>query len=96
MKKYNDVFIVDVQEVEIDQDDKEVLLDTFEHLMQNTSSLVKKAEFDIDEFAWAGQHTKGYTLKMERILREKKLEQWKAIFIKDGNIKMVSIGQLEV
>lgn len=95
MKKYNDVFMVDVQEFNINPNDKDVLLDTFKHLMQNTSSLVKKAEFDIDEFAWAGQKTKGYTLTMERLLREKNLEQWKATFIKDGKTKIISIGQVE-
>ncbi|MBS5834398.1 MAG: hypothetical protein KIC51_04685 [Acetobacter sp.] len=95
MLKHNDVFIIDIQEQNIKAVDKDVLLETFEHLMCNTSSLVKKAEFDIDEFAWAGQQTKGYTLVMERLLREKTIEQWRATFSKDGKVRMVAIGQVE-
>lgn len=95
MLKHNDVFIIDIQEQNIKAVDKDVLLETFEHLMCNTSSLVKKAELDIDEFAWAGQQTKGYTLVMERLLREKTIEQWRATFSKDGKVRMVAIGQVE-
>lgn len=95
MLKHNDVFIIDIQEQNIKAVDKDVLLETFEHLMCNTSSLVKKAEFDIDEFAWAGQQTKGYTLVMERLLREKTIEQWRATFSKEGKVRMVAIGQVE-
>lgn len=95
MLKHNDVFIIDIQEQNIKAVDKDVLLETFEHLMCHTSSLVKKAEFDIDEFAWAGQQTKGYTLVMERLLREKTIEQWRATFSKDGKVRMVAIGQVE-
>lgn len=95
MLKHNDVFIIDIQEQNIKAVDKDVLLETFEHLMCNTSSLVKKAEFDIDEFAWAGQQIKGYTLVMERLLREKTIEQWLATFSKDGKVRMVAIGQVE-
>ncbi len=95
MLKYNDVCIIDVQEYGIKTKDKDILLETFETLMCKTSSLVKKAEFDIDEFAWAGQQTKGYTLVMERLLREKTIEQWRATFSKDGKVRMVAIGQVE-
>lgn len=95
MLKHNDVFIIDIQEQNIKAVDKDVLLETFEHLMCNTSSLVKKAEFDIDEFAWVGQQTKGYTLVMERLLREKTIEQWRATFSKDGKVKMIAVGQVE-
>ncbi len=96
MLRHNDVFILDIQEQGIEAKDKDILLDTFEDLMCRTSSLVKKAEFDIDEFAFAGQKTKGYTLTIERLLREKKLEQWKATFIKGGKIKMIALGQVEI
>lgn len=96
MLKHNDVFIIDVRVQEIEAKDKDVLLETFETLMCKTSSLVKKAEFDIDEFAWAGQYTKGYTLVMERLLKEKKLEQWQATFSKDGAVKMIALGQVEI
>ena len=96
MLKHNDVFIIDIEEKGVNANDKDVLLETFEYLICNTSSLVKKAEFDIDEFALAGQKTKGYTLTMERILREKKLEQWKATFVKDNTVKMVALGQVEI
>lgn len=96
MLKHNDVFIIDVRVQEIEVKDKDVLLETFETLMCKTSSLVKKAEFDIDEFAWAGQYTKGYTLVMERLLKEKKLEQWQATFSKDGAVKMIALGQVEI
>lgn len=95
MLKHNDVFIIDVQVQEVETKDKDVLLETFETLMCKTSSLVKKAEFDIDEFAWAGKYTKGYTLVMERLLKEKKLEQWQASFSKDGAVKMIALGQVE-
>ncbi len=95
MLKHNDVSIIDIQEQNIKAVDKDVLLETFEHMMCHTSSLVKKAEFDIDEFAWAGQQTKGYTLVMERLLREKTIEQWRATFSKDGKVRMVAIGQVE-
>ena len=96
MLKHNDVFIIDVRVQEIEANDQDVLLETFETLMCKTSSLVKKAEFDIDEFAWAGQYTKGYTLVMERLLKEKKLEQWQATFSKDGAVKMIALGQVEI
>ena len=96
MLKHNDVFIIDVRVQEIEAKDKDVLLETFETLMCKTSSLVKKAEFDIDEFAWAGQYTKGYTLVMERLLKEKKREQWQATFSKDGAVKMIALGQVEI
>ena len=95
MLKHNDVSIIDIQEQNIKAVDKDVLLETFEHMRCHTSSLVKKAEFDIDEFAWAGQQTKGYTLVMERLLREKTIEQWRATFSKDGKVRMVAIGQVE-
>lgn len=95
MLKHNDVSIIDIQEQNIKAVDKDVLLETFEHMMCHTSSLVKKAEFDIDEFAWAGQQTKGYTLVMERLLREKTIEQWRVTFSKDGKVRMVAIGQVE-
>ena len=95
MLKHNDVSIIDIQEQNIKAVDKDVLLETFEHMMCHTSSLVKIAEFDIDEFAWAGQQTKGYTLVMERLLREKTIEQWRATFSKDGKVRMVAIGQVE-
>ena len=95
MLKHNDVSIIDIQEQNIKAVDKDVLLETFEHMMCHTSSLVKKAEFDIDEFAWAGQQTKGYTLVLERLLREKTIEQWRATFSKDGKVRMVAIGQVE-
>lgn len=95
MLRHNDVFIIDIQEQDIEAKDKDVLLEVFERLMCNTSSLVKKAEFDIDEFAWAGKLTKGYNLIMERLLKEKKLEQWRATFSKNGSVKMVAFGQVE-
>lgn len=95
MKNYKEKFIIDIQEYGVDKKDKEILLDTFEDLMIKTSSLVKKVEFDIDEFAWAGKYTQGYTLRMERILKEDKLEQWKAIFIKNNKELMVVLGQVE-
>lgn len=95
MLKHNDVFIIDIQDQGIEAKDKDVLLEVFDGLMCNTSSLVKKAEFDIDEFAWAGKYTKGYGLIMERLLKEKKLEQWRATFIKEGAIKMIALGQVE-
>lgn len=95
MKNYKEKFIIDIQEYGVDKKDKEILLDTFEDLMIKTSSLVKKVEFDIDEFAWAGKYAKGYTLRMERIFKEDKLEQWKAIFIKNNKELMVVLGQVE-
>jgi hypothetical protein len=96
MLRHNDVFIIDIQEQGIEAKDKDILLESFEGLMCNTSSLVKKAEYDVDEFAWAGQHTKGYySLIMERQLKEKRLEQWRATFIKDGTVKMIALGQVE-
>lgn len=95
MLKYNDVCIIDIQEHGIKTKDKDILLETFKTLMCKTSLLVKKVEFDIDEFAWAGQQTKGYTLVMERLLKEKKLEQWRATFSKDGKVKMIAVGQVE-
>lgn len=54
MLRHNDVFIIDIQEQGIEAKDKDILLESFEGLMCNTSSLVKKAEYDVDEFAWAG------------------------------------------
>ena len=95
MLKHNDVSIIDIQEQNIKAVDKDVLLETFEHMMCHTSSLVKKAEFDIDEFAWAGQQTKGYTLVMERLLREKTIEQWRSTISKDGKVRMVAIWLVE-
>lgn len=96
MLRHNDVFIIDIQEQGIEAKDKDILLESFEGLMCNTSSLVKKAEYDVDEFAWVGQHTKGYySLIMERQLKEKRLEQWRATFIKDGTVKMIALGQVE-
>lgn len=95
MLRHNDVFIIDIQEQGIEAKDKDILLESFEELMCNTSSLVKKAKYDVDEFAWTGQHTKGYSLIMERLLKEKRLEQWRATFIKDGAVKMIALGQVE-
>lgn len=42
MLRHNDVFIVDIQEQGIEAKDKDILLESFEGLMCNTSSLVKK------------------------------------------------------
>ena len=36
-----------------------------------------------------------YSLIMERLLKEKRLEQWRATFIKDGTVKMIALGQVE-
>ena len=71
MLRHNDVFIIDIQEQGIEAKDKDILLESFEGLMCNTSSLVKKAEYDVDEFAWAGQHTKGYRLIMNACLKKR-------------------------
>ena len=42
MLKHNNVFIIDIQDQGIETKDKDVLLEVFEGLMCNTSSLVKK------------------------------------------------------
>lgn len=42
MLRHNDVFIIDIQEQGIEAKDKDILLESFEGLMCNTSSLVKK------------------------------------------------------
>ena len=94
-KEYWQASIVDVQEFGINTKDKDILFDAFEYVMQRTPSLTKKAEFEIDEFASTSKYVKGYTLKIERLLREPKLEQWKATFIKNDKIMMIAMGQLD-
>lgn len=93
MKFLSQVSIFDIQEFNIKQHDKEILLDTFECLIIKTSALVKKAKFNIDDFAGIRKKIHGYTLIMERIRREPKLEQWKAIIFKNGKKAMVVLGQ---
>lgn len=88
-------FIIDVQEFDLNKTHRERLLDNVEYLMCHTSSLVKKAEFDINDFANTKKDIKNYTIIMERLLREPKLEQWRVTFIKDNKVKMVAIGQVE-
>ena len=94
MKRYTEKFIYDVKENNITKKDREVLLDTLEYLMLNTSGLVKKAEFDIADFADAGKKVKGYTLILDRLLRASNMEQWQLTCIKDDEVKMVAQGQI--
>lgn len=94
MRQFRTASIIDVEECGVSKNEREILLDAFESIMKSTSNLVKKAEFDLDEFASTGQKVKGYSLTLERLMREIRLDQWQATFIKDGKVVMIAIGQL--
>lgn len=94
-KDFWETIIADVQEFGVSKKDRDILLNAFEYVMKKTPSLTKKAVFDVDEFQNASKYVKGYTLKIERLRREKDLEQWQAEFIKNEKVIMTSIGQIE-
>lgn len=74
---------------------KTFLLSTFEYLMTETNPLIKKAEFNIDEFPIRNEFVTGYSIELERLSNETHKVQWQATFSKDGETMMTSIGQVE-
>ena len=94
MANLKPVDIIDVVEYNVTKEEREHLLDVFEYLMRYTTSIVKKAEFETNDFADAKKTVPNYTINLERISRTDKLTQWKICCIKDLDIKMHAMGQI--
>ena len=93
MRALKEVDILDVTNCTVNKNEREYLLDIFEHLVKNSlSSLISYAEINTADFFEKRPET--YLIKFERLLKQPRLDQWKASFYKDGILKLIVIGQI--
>ncbi len=93
MRALKTVDILDITNCAVNEAEREFLLDTFEGLLKRSiSSLISYAEIDTADFFEKRATT--YLIKFERLLKQPRLDQWKASFYTGGELKLTVIGQI--
>lgn len=94
-KKYWKACIDDIQNTGCSENEVEALLDTFCYTMKNAAcTLVRKAEFHLEDFATAKQRgIAQFTLTLEKCA-DTDVEQWTGVFEAEGKSLKV-LGMLE-
>ena len=93
MRALKTVDILDISNCDVNNKEREYLLDVFENVLKKVlSSLISMAEINTADFFEKRPET--YLIKFERLLKQPRSEQWKASFYKDGVLKLTVIGQI--
>ena len=93
MRALKTVDILDISNCNVNNKEREYLLDVFKNVLKKVlSSLISMAEVNTADFFEKRPET--YLIKFERLLKQPRSEQWKASFYKDGVLKLTVIGQI--
>ncbi len=92
MRSYSEINVFDIKEYEVNAKNKDTLIWLVKYIIISTSTIsyIKESIFTFNNYRFMNVKIDGYILNLRQLRREKKLEQWQASFIKNGQ-KVIDI-----